>query len=159
MELNHSALFVVVLCALVSLVSAHGYLTFPPARTGGNQVVKTGPCGGGAFEQPGAPVATFVVGQQYNLTWAIPGDHGGVVDFKLSTDGGKTFVTFLTDIDRRALAYNVTFTVPCKENCTLQWVWRPTSEGNYYGCADIVIEGEKGTKRNKRALMQRNCLF
>jgi hypothetical protein len=149
---------------ILALAAGHGYMEAPQPRAGtsaagNNKGRNRGPCGAGTqLQTQGSPVATYVAGQQVQITWRTTIPHGGTCRISLTTesvgvpadvdgtgrlDGTKNGVYQLTNdfpCCKTRTRETATITIPegvsCT-NCVLQWFW--DGDSNYYNCADISI--------------------
>jgi len=138
-------------------INAHGILVCPPARAGQNNSpgLKLYPepptsveLGGCDVSTPAAPVATYVAGSTFLLTWDttllhpfLPG-----VRIAVSYSGADSFNdnVLVNGHDIGVSGLNtINVTLPPNKVSTsaiIQWVWASVTDGGYYlGCADIVI--------------------
>ncbi len=148
---------------LVTLMSgaagAHLHVTSPSARS---ELLKQGPCGGGAGQARGEVVHTFRPGQTITVVWDEFVDHPGHFRVSFDADGQDDFVdpASFTDVsgnatvlidgiaDRKGGSYSQEVTLPdvvC-DSCTLQVIQvmsdkPPYGDGNdlYYQCIDVVL--------------------
>jgi hypothetical protein len=147
---------------LVAPADAHITLTFPDGRFGDDDLQKSAPCGrGGAQDQRGPNVQTFLPGETIDITWVETINHDS--HFRVAFDeDGQDFTTppeedsfyvdelvVLDDIqDDPSFSYSVEYTFPLIEcsNCTLQVIqvmyeagpYNPATDV-YYQCSDIEL--------------------
>jgi len=133
------------------LVSSHGYLFTPTARSGTNNNLRTGPCGRNQYNSPGPIQAEYKPGDTITVGWKADANHGDDIVYRICYDSDATSASDLTNcLNANTLGTQqnggttnpetTTFTLdPDKtcERCTLQMDW--TNGGGWYGCTDIKI--------------------
>ncbi|RIA91932.1 Lytic polysaccharide monooxygenase, partial [Glomus cerebriforme] len=166
-----SALFAI-FATFIASVSSHSSMSFPPTRShplnknaadidfdcilaplngGSGCAPKKFPCGG--YPQDKKIVTTFKAGEVISDKQKDQARHnGGLCEFSLSYDGGKTYTVIATykktcpDIFFDGWKVKIPENAPSCDspgNCIFSWSWI-NAVGNrefYQNCADIKLEG------------------